>query len=917
MDIEQSLQQAIAHHQAGQIQDAERLYYDILQVAPKHPDANHNLGVLHKQSKQLKSALSLFRTALEVNPDQDQFWISCINVLIDLGQMDAALTVLKQGQMQGLQGDAIVQLENRLSSNLATRSESIENQSALTQAQIGAVISLHSSGQKQEAVDALNLLITQYPEEAMLYNMLGVCFADFNDLDNAVKSYQRALIIKPNYTEAHYHLGIALGDLNHLSDSVYSFEQAIAIQPDHAEAHNNLGVIFNKLGQFSNAIKSYKQAIQLKPDYFQAYYNLGNSFQDSNQLEAAIDCFERALNINSNFFDAWNNLGITFFSLGQIDEAIKSYQQALLIKPDFAKAHNNLGNALRDLGQLDTAVKCFKQALEIKPAYAEAHNNLGVTFKDIGQFNAAVIAYQQALIINPRYAEAHNNLGVILKDLEQLDASIKCFREALAINPDYAEAWANLFFPIKALGLSTSNVWLDSYKQDPDKTIFKNPYFAILAYNLNAFTPHSVDTYFDNAINALPLVTDEEIHNPSINYQKKEPSPIFNKMIALIHFGRSGTGLLHSLIDNHPEISTLPSVYFSEYYKENMWSKLIAQGWSKIPENFIKQFAVLFDARSSIPVPNIGESITNLGRKEGMANVGENSDEALMVDQDIFSSELQILMAERSKLNPQTFFSLVHIAYEKTLNNKFYKSTIFYHIHNPSPYAKLNFLRYNPEVKFLMMVREPIQSCESWIKKTITVSSEDTHIYIVTLLYDFDQIAFRKQESLGVRLEDLKLHPKATIKALCNWMGIKESSSLYEMTAQSKKWWGDPTSPDYSSKGMSPFDSSAITRKVGSIFSEQDQFILRTLFYPFSVRFGYVKKNIKGFREDLKTIYPLLDEPFGFQNKLAENLNQDLATITNSCSALYLRAALHERWKVLNEFNDYPHMLKPLIIKES
>ncbi|MBT4145349.1 MAG: hypothetical protein HOE45_00405, partial [Gammaproteobacteria bacterium] len=129
-----------------------------------------------------------------------------------------------------------------------------------------------------------------------------------------------------------------------------------------------------------------------------------------------------------------------------------------------------------------------------------------------------------------------------------------------------------------------------------------------------------------------------------------------------------------------------------------------------------------------------------------------------------------------------------------------------------------------------------------------------------------------------------------------------------------KKWWGDPSSPDYNPEGMSPFDDSAITRKVGSVFSEQDQFILRTLFYPFSLRFGYVEENVTRFKEDLKAIKPLLDKPFGFQEQLAENLNQDLETITRSGSALYLRAALHDRWAVLNEFNDYPHMLNPLSI---
>ena len=38
-------------------------------------------------------------------------------------------------------------------------------------------------------------------------------------------------------------------------------------------------------------------------------------------------------------------------------------------------------------------------------------------------------------------------------------------------------------------------------------------------------------------------------------------------------------------------------------------------------------------------------------------------------------------------------------------------------------------------------------------------------------------------------------------------MGISESPSLKEMTAQGKRWWGDPSSPDYFEDGMEPFEN--------------------------------------------------------------------------------------------------------------
>ena len=46
LTIDQALQQGVAAHNEGKLQDAERLYRAILQAQPKHPDANHNLGVL-------------------------------------------------------------------------------------------------------------------------------------------------------------------------------------------------------------------------------------------------------------------------------------------------------------------------------------------------------------------------------------------------------------------------------------------------------------------------------------------------------------------------------------------------------------------------------------------------------------------------------------------------------------------------------------------------------------------------------------------------------------------------------------------------------------------------------------------------------------------------------------------------------
>ena len=466
MNLTDILQQAITHHQDGELKDAEQLYRSILTEEPKHPDANHNLGVLLKQGDQVDIALSFLKTALESNPNQGQFWISYIDTLIHLGQLDVASSVLEQGQSKGLKGDAVDQLVTRLNSQpkatsttqspskaikperLLSRAKShakrgeiqvarelytqvleaypqnqqakkglksLQNQvnkknpSGPPQAQVDSVISFYYQGRVQEALSGSETLIKDYPNIPLLYSLSGACYKALGQLDDAVKRYEQTLAIKPDYADAHYNLGNALQELGQLDAAVKCFEQALAIKPDYASAYNNLGNTLKELGQLDTAVKCYKQALAIKPDYAETQCNLGVTLQELGQLDAAVKCYKQALAIKSDYADAHYNLGNTLKELGQLDAAVKCYEQALAINPDYADAHNNLGNALQELGQLDAAVKCFEQALALKPGYAGAHNNLGNALQELGQLDAAVSCYKQALVIKPDYAEAHSN----------------------------------------------------------------------------------------------------------------------------------------------------------------------------------------------------------------------------------------------------------------------------------------------------------------------------------------------------------------------------------------------------------------------------------------------------------------------------------------------------------------------------
>ena len=74
--IEQALKQGVTAHKEGKLQGGERLYQTTLQSQPKHPYANHNLGLIVASVNKADTALPLFETALEDNPKVERFWLS-------------------------------------------------------------------------------------------------------------------------------------------------------------------------------------------------------------------------------------------------------------------------------------------------------------------------------------------------------------------------------------------------------------------------------------------------------------------------------------------------------------------------------------------------------------------------------------------------------------------------------------------------------------------------------------------------------------------------------------------------------------------------------------------------------------------------------------------------------------------------
>jgi len=500
LTIEQALQQGIAAHKEGKLQDAERLYRAILQSQPLHPDANHNLGVLAVSVNKADAALPLFKTALVVNPKIEKFWLSYIEALIREKRFENAKQVIEQAKKQGVTGDKLNVLQAQL--DLINKQETGDSSSP-SQEQLSKVREYYQNGQLDDA-KKLALSITQkFPQHPFGWKVLGAVLNATGKKSEAVDAFQKAVGLSPQDAETHYNLGITLQELGRLDEAMASYHQAIASKPDYAEAHINLGVTLQSLGRLDEAMASYHQAIASKPDYAKAH----------------------------------SNLGVTLQSLGRLDEAMASYHQAIALKPDYAEAHGNLGVTLQELGRLDEAMASYHQAIASKPDYAEAHINLGVTLQRLGRLDEAMASYHQAIASKPDYAEAHRLLTSIKKFDSEDDQYLQMLE--LCRNEDMSEQHrCHIYF-----GLAKACEDLGNFEQAYAHYSRGNG----LRRKLLNYDIHQDIELFEQLKSSYPEIEKNSLEPDKLS---KNLKPIF-----IVGMPRSGTTLVEQIISSHSQVT--------------------------------------------------------------------------------------------------------------------------------------------------------------------------------------------------------------------------------------------------------------------------------------------------------------------------------------------------------------------------
>ncbi|MBF0587587.1 MAG: tetratricopeptide repeat protein [Magnetococcales bacterium] len=258
--LDEALQIGLKHHQAGEHQQAESIYRQILAVEPTQIEALHLMGILASQNNQLEMAERYFQQALAINPEMAQVHANLANLLYTQQRFD-------------------------------------------------------------EAKEHYQCSVEINPNNPLFLEHYALLLMEQGILDEAEPLMRRLITLQPDRADHHNNLGSLLVTKEDFSEAEACYQKALQLAPEQYGYLMNTGLMYMKKGAPNKALPLYLNGAKLKPDHENTSISLGRAYHELGRFQEAQAVYKNYLSRHSKAHHTHSNLIITLDHTPNLDDA--------------------------------------------------------------------------------------------------------------------------------------------------------------------------------------------------------------------------------------------------------------------------------------------------------------------------------------------------------------------------------------------------------------------------------------------------------------------------------------------------------------------------------------------------------------------------------------------------------------------
>ncbi|MBE6449673.1 MAG: tetratricopeptide repeat protein [Alphaproteobacteria bacterium] len=344
MNQQTLLSSAIQFYATGQINEAEKLFRQILKNEPYLPQANYFLGLIALDKGIYDEACQLFYQATLVAPKNNDYQYSLAVALQECGKTNEAINIYEK---------------------LEDMPESLNNLGNIFRAK-GDLKSARTYFDK--ALEKDKNMLWAYLNKALLER-------EEKNYKKAKELLYQALSINENFIQALYQLSVQNRIENDLTNALDNIEKAIQINQTTDFLWVEYGKVLSKLNRIKEALNAFDNAIQINHFCTDALFEKALLTEETNP-DIAEQAYRTIINIDTKNTAVFNNLGALLYKQNRKLEALEMYRNVFLIKPDDTNAAFNLAIALEDNNDYQEAAGLYFKILGQNQLQQQVHIRL-------------------------------------------------------------------------------------------------------------------------------------------------------------------------------------------------------------------------------------------------------------------------------------------------------------------------------------------------------------------------------------------------------------------------------------------------------------------------------------------------------------------------------------------------------------
>lgn len=359
MSYDLMFQQALALHEQGRFDEAESLYRQILETAPRNPDVLNLLGLVAQAKGIHNEAVELFYKAVCEAPTHAPFYF---NLALSLDLWDKPHEALDNYRKALKIDPGIKEAWNNIGTLCQKLGQAAEAETAYRRA--AALDSEYAEprvnlARMKKDLSELKALAKRFPHDALSLYFLADEHYRAGEYDLAAEYAAQASANAPTDAEIKILSGLICLAQENTAEARICFQKALALDPRSVPALVNLANLETAAGEYETAEKHYKRALELSPQNLDAHINYADMLYRQKRLPEALEEYRTAVVIDPGIPEISNNLGVILKDIGEYEEALGLFFNAFNQRPETGEFSVNIAETLTLLhGQEpETAVK--------------------------------------------------------------------------------------------------------------------------------------------------------------------------------------------------------------------------------------------------------------------------------------------------------------------------------------------------------------------------------------------------------------------------------------------------------------------------------------------------------------------------------------------------------------------------------